>query len=162
MLTRFGEFELDERMRRLSRGGQPVRLAGQPFDLLCLLVNRPDELVTREEIRQHLWPDSNVEFEHSLDVLVNRLRAVLGDTGKGPFYIATVPKRGYRFLAPVRVVPGRASWEHLAHPLRRIWTYAVVALLAGAMAILFAHTRYDKFIPRDRSHAPPSSLPASK
>jgi DNA-binding winged helix-turn-helix (wHTH) protein len=162
MLKSFGEFELDERLRRLSRGGQPVRLAGQPFDLLCLLVNRPGELVTREEVRQHLWPDSNVEFEHSLDVLVNRLRAAMGDAGKSPCYIATVPKRGYRFLVPIRSAPGRANVELIARPLRRIWTYAAVAVLAGAIAILFAHTRYEKFIPPNHPNAPVSSQPESK
>lgn len=162
MTKYFGEFELDERLRRLSRDGRAVRLAGQPFDLLCLLANRPGELVSREEVRQHLWPDSNVEFVHSVDVVLNRLRAALGDTGKSPRYIATVPKRGYRFLAAVSPVPGRASSEPIAHPPRRIWTYAAVALLAGAMAILFVHTRYDKFIPPSQSHAPRSAPPASK
>ena len=98
MVKTFGEFELDDRLRKLSRGGQTVRLTGQALDLLCLLIERPGELITREEIQRRLWPDSNVEFEHSLDVLLSRLRAVLGDSGKSPRYIETVPKKGYRFL----------------------------------------------------------------
>jgi DNA-binding winged helix-turn-helix (wHTH) protein len=73
----FGDFEFDERRRRLMAGGQAVRLSGQALDVLCLLLERPGELITREEIERRLWPDRTVGFHHSLDVIVSRLRTVL-------------------------------------------------------------------------------------
>jgi DNA-binding winged helix-turn-helix (wHTH) protein len=78
----FGDFEFDDRRRGLTAGGRPVRLGGQAVDLLCLLVERPGELITREEIARRLWPDTTVDFDHSLDVVVSRLRTVLGDKGR--------------------------------------------------------------------------------
>jgi anti-sigma-K factor RskA len=128
-----------------------VRLSGQAVDLLCLLLERPGGLITREEIERRLWPDRNVDFNHSLDVIVSRLRTALGDKGSSPRYIETVPRKGYRFIEPVTVKPrlgGRiANWR------RRLVTYAAVAILAAILAILFARTRYDKFVPPDRSRA---------
>src|SRR5262245_59288650 len=147
MLKKLGEFELDESLRRLSRGGQPVRLTGQALDLLCLFANRPGKLISREEIKDHLWPDSNVEFEHSLDVLVNRLRTILGDSGKSPRYIETVPRRGYRFLAHVggeQSPSSRQLSRSRNNSIRRLWAYAAIALLAATIAVLVAHTRYQK------------------
>ena len=151
MVKTFGDFEFDDYGRRLRAGGQPVRLRGQAVDLLCLLLERPGELITREEIERRLWPDRSVDFNHSLDVVVSRLRTALGDKGSIPRYIETVPRKGYRFIEPVTAKPrlGRriASWR------RRLVTYAAVAILAAILAILFARTRYDKFVPPDRSRA---------
>ena len=131
-----------------------MRLGGQAVDLLCLLLERPGELITREEIERRLWPDRNVAFNHSLDVVVSRLRTVLGDKGSSPRYIETVPRKGYRFIEPVTATeearPERRHWS------RRLVTYAAVAILAAIVAILFARTRYDKFVPGDRSQASPS------
>ena len=145
MVKTFGDFEFDDRRRRLRAGGQPVRLSGQAVDLLCLLLERPGELVRREEIERRLWPDRNVDFNHSLDVVVSRLRTVLGDKGSSPRYIETVPRQGYRFIEPVTVAaearPANRHWR------RRLVTYAAVAILAAIVAILFARTRYDKFVP---------------
>ena len=101
----FGDFEFDDRRRRLRAGGHPVRLSGQALDLLCLLLERPGELITREEIERRLWPDRTVDFHHSLDVVVSRLRTVLGDKGASPRYIETVPRKGYRFIEPVTARP---------------------------------------------------------
>ena len=101
MVKTFGDFEFDDRRRRLRAGGQPVRLSGQAVDLLCLLLERPGELIAREEIERRLWPDTTVDFNHSLDVVVSRLRTVLGDKGSSPRYIETVPRKGYRFIEPV-------------------------------------------------------------
>lgn len=77
MVSKFGEFEFSHSALRLTRGGRPVRLTGQPLQLLTLLLDEPGRLVTREEIRTRLWPDTTVDFDHSLDVALNRLRAVL-------------------------------------------------------------------------------------
>ncbi len=151
MVKTFGDFEFDDYGRRLRAGGQPVRLSGQAVDLLGLLLERPGELITREEIERRLWPDRSVNFNHSLDVIVSRLRTALGDKGSSPRYIETVPRKGYRFIEPVTAKPrlGRriANWR------RRLVTYAAVAMLAAMLAILFARTRYDKFVPPDRSRA---------
>src|SRR5262245_4309706 len=105
MVKTFGDFEFDDRRRSLKAGGQPVRLNGQAVDLLSLLLERPGELIGREEIERRLWPDSNVDFQHSLDVVVSRLRSVLGDRGASPRYIETVPRKGYRFVEPVTAGP---------------------------------------------------------
>src|ERR1700720_1124253 len=97
-----GEFEFEGGSLQLRRGGSTVSINGQCLDLLVMMLERAGQLITREQIRQGLWPDSNVDFEHSLDVLVNRLRIVLGDDRKNPRYIQTVPKQGYRFVEQVR------------------------------------------------------------
>ena len=154
MVKMFGDFEFDDRRRRVMTGGQPVRLRGQAIDLLGLLLERPGELIPREEIERRLWPDRNVDFTHSLDVVVSRLRTVLGDKGSTPRYIETVPRMGYRFIEPVTVKPGGRSAKR--HWSRRLVTYAAVAILAALVAILFARTRYDKFIPSERSQASPT------
>jgi DNA-binding winged helix-turn-helix (wHTH) protein len=102
MVSKFGAFEFSRRALRLTRGGRPVRLTGQALQLLIVLTAEPGRLVTREEIRTRLWPQTTVDFEHSLDVALNRLRAVLGDSAKQPIFIETVPRAGYRFVAHVR------------------------------------------------------------
>ena len=149
MVKTFGDFEFDDRRRGLKAGGRPVRLSGQAVDLLCLLVERPGELITREEIARKLWPDTTVDFDHSLDVVVSRLRTVLGDKGSSPRYIETVPRKGYRFIEPVTVEPETRPARR--HGSRRLATYAAVAMLAAIVAILFARTRYDKLVPPERS-----------
>lgn len=101
---RFGTFELDVRAGDLTRDGRRVRLSPQPFKLLALLVERAGELVTREEIRLHLWGDDTfVEFDRALSFSIGQIRAALGDTAGSPRYVLTVPRRGYRFIAPVDV-----------------------------------------------------------
>lgn len=104
-MFRFGLFEADETTSTLQRDGTRVKIQEQPFRLLILLLERPGDLIAREEVRQRLWPDGTyVDFDGSLDVIVKRLRASLGDDPKNPRFIATIPRRGYRFLAPVAVV----------------------------------------------------------
>jgi DNA-binding winged helix-turn-helix (wHTH) protein len=153
----FGEFEFDERSRQLRRGGSMVSINGQCLDLLVLMLKRAGQLIAREEIRQALWPDSNVDFEHSLDVLVNRLRIALGDNRKNTRYIQTVPKQGYRFVERVR--SESAGYEHSTSTgrTRAFGRYAAVAVLAALLALLFAHTRYEKFVPHQGAPAPTSS-----
>ena len=111
-LLRFGTFELDVRSRELRnikerREGLPVdsvcvRLQEQPLEILRLMLERPGEVVTRDELRQRLWPDGTfVDFEHSLNAAIKRLRAALGDDADKPTFIETVPRRGYRFIGRV-------------------------------------------------------------
>jgi TolB-like protein/Tfp pilus assembly protein PilF len=107
---RFGPFELDLRSRELRNGPHRVRLQEQPFEILRLLLERPGKVVTREDLRQRLWPEGTfVDFEHSLNAAVKRLRAVLGDAAEHPRFVETLPRRGYRFMAKVEAdsEPGR-------------------------------------------------------
>ena len=103
-VARFGLYEADVRQRVLTKGGLKIRLQDQPFQVLALLLERPGELVTREEIQQKLWPaDTYVAFDDGLNTAVKKLRLALSDTADNPRFIETVPRRGYRFLAPVSV-----------------------------------------------------------
>jgi Tol biopolymer transport system component/DNA-binding winged helix-turn-helix (wHTH) protein len=99
---RFGVFELDLRAAELRRSGMKVKLQGQPFQVLSLLLEKPGEVVGREEMRKRLWPaDTFVDFDHSLNAAIRRLRDALGDSAENPTFVETVARRGYRFLAPV-------------------------------------------------------------
>jgi TolB-like protein/DNA-binding winged helix-turn-helix (wHTH) protein/tetratricopeptide (TPR) repeat protein len=101
---RFGLFELDERQGDILKQGSRMRLRGRPYDILLILLNRPGELITREELRARLWSsDTFVDFDHGLNASVNRLRDVLGDSAESPRFIETIPRKGYRFMAPVTV-----------------------------------------------------------
>ena len=100
--VRFGRFELDLRTEELWRNGTALRLQHQPFKVLALLVSRPGELVTREELRREVWPDGTfVDFEQSLNFCIRQIRATLGDHASTPRFVETLPRRGYRFIAPV-------------------------------------------------------------
>lgn len=99
---RFGLFQVDADGGKLLRQGVPVKLQEQPLRVLCLLLERPGEIVTRDELRQSLWPEGTyVEFDGSLNAALKRLRFALGDDADNPIFIETVPRRGYRFIAPV-------------------------------------------------------------
>jgi len=103
---RFGAFELNRQTAELFKFGRKLKLQGQPIAVLSVLLDRPGELVTREELRKHLWPeDTFVDFEHSLNTHIKKLRQVFDDDAEKPRYIETLPRRGYRFLARVEEVP---------------------------------------------------------
>jgi cholera toxin transcriptional activator len=105
---RFGVFEVDSRTGELRRKGMLVKLHAQPLQLLLLLLERPGDLLTREEICRELWPDGTfVDYEHGVNSAVNRLREALGDQAGNPRFVETLARRGYRFLAPVEQVGGR-------------------------------------------------------
>jgi len=102
LIFRFGPFETRTQAQELSKNGTKVRLRGQPFSILELLLSRAGEVVTREEIRQKLWPaDTFVDFEHGLNTSVKKLRQALCDSATEPRYVETLPRLGYRFIAPV-------------------------------------------------------------
>jgi tetratricopeptide (TPR) repeat protein/DNA-binding winged helix-turn-helix (wHTH) protein len=101
-IARFGLYEADIQQRVLTRNGLRVRLQDQPFQVLALLLEQPGKLVTREEIQQRLWPaDTYVAFDDGLNTAIKKLRSALSDTADNPRFIETVPRRGYRFVAPV-------------------------------------------------------------
>ena len=102
-LARFGVFELDLSAGELRKSGVKLRLQGQPFQVLALLLERAGEVVTREELQQKLWPsDTFVDFDHSLNTAINKVREALGDSASSPRYVETLARRGYRFIAPVQ------------------------------------------------------------
>jgi DNA-binding winged helix-turn-helix (wHTH) protein len=99
---RFGTFEADAVTGELRRQGIRIKLNAQPFQVLLLLVDRPGQLLTREEISRELWPDGTfVDYEHGVNSAVNRIREALGDTASSPRFVETLARRGYRFVAPV-------------------------------------------------------------
>ena len=102
---KFDDFEADLRAAELRRNGSRLKLQLQPFQVLIALLERPRDVVTREEIRQRLWPeDTFVDFDHGLNTAMVKLRDVLGDSAANPKYIETIAKRGYRFLGSVETV----------------------------------------------------------
>ncbi len=107
--VRFGVFEADLRASELRKHGLKVKLHGRPFQVLALLLERPGEAVMREELRQKLWPaDTFVDFDHGLNNAVNKLREALGDSADNPRFVETLPRHGYRFIAPVEKLDGTA------------------------------------------------------
>jgi TolB-like protein/DNA-binding winged helix-turn-helix (wHTH) protein/Flp pilus assembly protein TadD len=100
--VKFGLFEADLRSGELTKQGRRVPLQEQPFRLLAMLLERPGELVTREEVRQKLWPHTIVDFDHGLNKAISKIRDALGDSAENPRFVETVARRGYRFLADVR------------------------------------------------------------
>jgi DNA-binding winged helix-turn-helix (wHTH) protein len=163
-LRRFGSFELDLDAARLRKNGAIVRIQPQPFKLLCLLTNKPGRLVTREEIHGALWAgDTFVDFEQGVNFAIKQVRQALGDRAEDSLYVQTVPKRGYRFIAPIDIgsdedpaavgaaVPGDADlqkvlWANIVElrlaDQRARWYQAVLAValavLALAVLLLFA------------------------
>ena len=101
-ILRFGNFEVDPRAGELRRGGIKLKLSGQPFDVLVALLEKPGQVLTREELHDRLWSqDTFVDFEHGLNKAVNKVREVLGDDADNPRFVETLPRRGYRFIAPI-------------------------------------------------------------
>ena len=151
---RFGIFEVDLRAGELRRQGVKIRLQQQPFQILAMLLEHPGEVVTREEIQKRLWPaDTFVDFNQGLNRAANRLRESLGDDADNPRYIETLPRRGYRFVAPVQdaaavrhELPVMAveadAPTHLSRA--RLWTRKglIVASAAVALLVLLAGFAY--------------------
>ena len=150
-LVRFGAFEADLRTGELHKDGVKVKFGGQPFQVLSILLERPGDIVTREELQKRLWPDTFVDVERNLNTAVNKIREVLGDSAENPRFIETLPRRGYRFIgeleqpvepsvgpaveAVTTVKPDRGSdsrklrWRAAAGVL----TIAIITVVAGVI-----------------------------
>ena len=112
----FGDFEVDLRLGELRRRGEKVPLQEQPFQVLAVLLQRPGELVRREEVRRQVWPeDTFVEFDHALNTAIKKIRIALGDCADSPTFVETIPKRGYRFVAEVRAQDKPPATVQLLH-----------------------------------------------
>lgn len=130
--VRFGSFELDLSSGELRKNGIRIRLPEQPFRVLQLLLQRPGEVITREELRQQLWPaDTFVDFETGLNSAVKKLRDILGDSAEEPHFVETIPRRGYRFIYPVDESPAVAEVPQPVPRGHRIW----IAVLISSVVI---------------------------
>jgi DNA-binding winged helix-turn-helix (wHTH) protein len=156
-----GSFELDIQTGELRQDGFKARLQEQPREILAMLLEHPGDVVTREELKRRLWPDHTfVDFEHGLNKAINKLRESLGDDADKPRYIETLPRRGYRLIAPVKPVTamsplldGEASVQSTAvgmaplqqetpHRKRWIWLLAAsMGLIVAAAACVYLLTR---------------------
>jgi DNA-binding winged helix-turn-helix (wHTH) protein len=112
-VMRFGTYEVDLRLGELRKNGIRVKLTGQPFQILVILLEHPGDLVTREQLQRRLWPsDTFVDFDRGLNATINRVREALGDSAENPRFVETLPRRGYRFIAPVDAVGGLVPPQH--------------------------------------------------
>jgi DNA-binding winged helix-turn-helix (wHTH) protein len=142
-VIRFGTFEVDPRTGELRRNGLQIKLQDQPFQLLLALLQRPGDVVTREELRAKLWPaDTFVDFDHSLNAAVKRLRDALDDTGENPRFVETLARRGYRFLVPLQgqAVTASPSIPVLASPGAVPPAKRRAMVIGGLVSLLLAVT----------------------
>src|SRR5277367_720295 len=124
-LLRFGNFEVDLRSGELRKGGVKLKFGGQPFQVLTILLERPGDVVTRDELQKRLWPDTYVDVDHNLNTAINKIREVLGDSAEKPRFVETLPRRGYRFISelelpvqpavPAAAVEPNRGWH--SHPM---------------------------------------------
>ena len=129
--VRFGSYEVDLLTRELRKDGTKVKLEGLPFEILALLIERPGELVTREDLQRRLWPANRiVDFEHSINTAVKRLREALDDSAESPRFIETLPRRGYRFVHPLQRQPPATPATR-----SRLWRLGLPAAIALLLLI---------------------------
>jgi DNA-binding winged helix-turn-helix (wHTH) protein len=139
---RFAEFELDLRTMELFRSGQRLNIAGKPLMVLAALLERPGRMVTRGELRERLWPaDTFVDFDGNLNAAVRKLRKALGDEGGQPAFIETLPRRGYRFIAPLEM-----RRDTRFRPPRRCVAAIMVAAALGLVALPWGAARNDVWV----------------
>src|SRR5215813_2912231 len=155
---RFATFEVDLQAQELRKGGLRLKLSGQPFQVLAILLEKPGAVVTREELQKRLWPDTFGDVDHNLNTAVNKIREALGDSSENPRFVETLPRRGYRFIGELNV---RTPPEETAAvwPQRRlIWSAVVasIAVIAILAFLIFVNVRGW----RDRLFAPSSQIQA--
>src|SRR6266481_8284857 len=136
-IVRFGRFEVNFQSGELRHAGQKVKLQEQPFQVLATLLERPGEVVTRDELRSRLWPeDTFVDFDHGLNAAIKRLRDALGESADAPVFIETMARRGYRFIAPVDGCSGSVQMSAatpLARPRRWQWLFTARNVVLGGL-----------------------------
>ncbi len=142
-IVRFGSFEADFQEGKLTKAGTRIRLQEQPLQILALLLERPGQIVTREEIRQKLWSrDTFVEFDDALNTAVRKLRAALNDSADNPRFLETVPRRGYRFVAPVAWAPELQTADPTATPVAVPIVAPIPAPIAVPIKTRLSRRRY--------------------
>ena len=136
-IVRFGRFEVNLQSGELRHAGQKVKLQEQPFQVLATLLERPGEIVTREELRSRLWPeDTFVDFDHSLNAAIKRLRDSLGESAEAPVFIETLARRGYRFIAPVNGSSPSSGTEITPLPERSKSLFLTHPIAIGCLALI--------------------------
>ncbi|HEX6880306.1 MAG TPA: winged helix-turn-helix domain-containing protein [Terriglobales bacterium] len=154
---RFGPFQADLRTHELWRDGIRLKVSGQPFQVLEILLERPGQLVDRDELRARIWHDDTfVDFSHGLNAAVNKLREALSDSAQDPRYIETLPRRGYRFIAPVEYHPAeKTPSSSPANPTARPVSSARAILVAAIVLVLIGAALAWRFLlrsPRAEAH----------
>ena len=161
-LVRFGNYEVDLRSGELRKAGVKLKFGGQPFQVLSILLERPGDVVTREELQKRLWPDTFVDVDHNLNTAINKIREVLGDSAESPRFVETLPRRGYRFIGEleppvqpavpiVTVEPDRGSRS------RRRWlkiAAGVVAIVVVALAAVVGYRWHRPQSPQQQAAVP--------
>ena len=156
-MARFATFEVDLSARELRKGGVKIKVHGQPFEVLAMLLEQPGEIVPREELKQKLWPtDTFVDFDHGVNTAIKRLREALGDSAENPRFVETIPRRGYRFIAPVEPPAVTLEAKHAPKRQKRILVLAM-ALGIGVVAILIVASQRQRLFAR-RSGPPIQSV----
>src|SRR6202162_3376909 len=163
-ILRFATFEVDLQTRELRKNGLKLKLHGQPFEVLAMLLEKPGEVVARERLRERLWPtDTFVDFDHGVNTAINRLREALGDSADNPRFIETLPRRGYRFIAPIESIqPVPAVTDASPTPLpetgvqprhgkRFVWILAAALLLGLLVAANVGNFRQRLFGEQSRT-----------
>ena len=150
---RFGLFEVDLKNSELRKRGLKIKLQQQPFEVLVALLERPGEIVTLDELRQRIWPeDIFVDFEHNLRTAILKIRTALGDHTANPSFIETIPRHGYRFIAPVQAVSENQATTKRGPSVRRRLRWAV--RLATVTAFVVATVLY--FVPEKQTSGEPA------
>jgi DNA-binding winged helix-turn-helix (wHTH) protein len=171
-LVRFGVFEVDLRTGELRKAGVKLKFSGQPFQVLSILLERPGDVITREELQKRLWPDTFVDTERNLNTAINKIRDVLGDSAESPSYVETLPRRGYRFIAPVNfmapldggVLSSNPPVEKAPPATSRVWgkpRYYGLAILS-ALVITIGVPAFWKTVSRTRGRGTPRVLRFTK
>src|SRR5215831_8722412 len=155
-VIRFATFEVDLQAQELRKAGLRLKLSGQPFQVLAILLEQPGTVVTREELQKRLWPDSFVDFDHNINTAINKIREVLGDSSENPRFVETLSKRGYRFICPITLPASPTAGENgnctrtKAKPLPETFRLTTVAALAGTVLLLGTSTSAWWFYSRPR------------
>src|ERR1035438_8111843 len=143
-LFRFENFEVELRTGELRKAGLKLKFGGQPFQVLAILLERPGDIFTREELQKRLWPDTFVDVDHNLNTAINKIREVLGDSAESPRFIETLSRRGYRFIGELEspaqpLVPVEAT--RASHSLRTRLEIAagILAISSLAFGVVIIH-----------------------
>ena len=157
-LIRFEDFELDTHTGELRKAGVKLKFGGQPFQVLSILLERPGELVTREQLQNRLWPDTFVDVDHNLNTAINKIREALGDSAESPRYVETIPRRGYRFIGavdaptpspavipiePIRATPSHPRWVRIGAFIAVVLVLSIGAELGFRSLRHAATAKYD-------------------
>jgi DNA-binding winged helix-turn-helix (wHTH) protein len=134
-VIRFATFEVDLQAQELRKGGLRLKLTGQPFQVLAILLEHPGQVVTREELQKRLWPDTFVDVDHNLNTAINKIRETLGDSSENPRFVETLPRRGYRFIGEIRQEPVVATPMSSKIRLTK-WKKWAIGIVTEGIAVL--------------------------